>query len=128
MCKLCKYVIIKDGVLCVLETDRMKEVIRNELGVFDYRDYIFDDDPSVYLLVKDLSIYDDDTTIIYRGYLNDCDGVFNGTVIFTKMDELGYVSLSNNDVDLILKHLCKLPNGLFEMRYSIDNTYQSFDC
>ena len=44
------------------------------------------------------------------------------------MDELGYVSLSNNDVDLILKHLCKLPNGLFEMRYSIDNTYQSFDC
>ncbi len=28
MCKLCKYVIIKDGVLCVLETDRMKEVIR----------------------------------------------------------------------------------------------------
>ena len=103
MCKLCKYVIIKGGVLCVLETDRMKEVIRNELGVFDYRDYIFDDDPSVYLLVKDLSIYDDDTTIIYRGYLNDCDGVFNGTVIFTKMDELGYVSLSNNDVDLILK-------------------------
>ena len=47
MSKLCKYVIIKDGVLCVLETDRMKEVIRNELGVFDYRDYIFDDDPSV---------------------------------------------------------------------------------
>ena len=55
MCKLCKYVIIKNGVLCVLETDRMKEVIRNELGVFDYRDYIFDDDPSVYILVKDLS-------------------------------------------------------------------------
>ena len=44
------------------------------------------------------------------------------------LDELGYVSLSDNDVDLILKHLCKLPNGLFEMRYSIDNTYQSFDC
>ena len=77
---------------------------------------------------ESISIYDDDTTIIYRGYLNDCDGVFNGTVIFTKMDELGYVSLSDNDVDLILKHLCKLPNGLFEMRYSIDNTYQSFDC
>ena len=38
------------------------------------------------------------------------------------------INLSNNDVDLILKHLCKLPNGLFEMRYSIDNTYQSFDC
>ena len=36
----------------------MKEVIRNELGVFDYRDYIFDDDPTVYLLVKDLSVYD----------------------------------------------------------------------
>ena len=68
MCKLYKYVIIKDGVLCVLETDRMKEVIRNELGVFDYRDYIFDDDPSVYLLVKDLSVYDTDHTIVYRSF------------------------------------------------------------
>lgn len=71
MCKLCKYVIIKDGVLCVLETDRMKEVIRNELGVFDYRDYIFDDDPSVYLLVKDLSVYDTGHTIVYRSFPDD---------------------------------------------------------
>ena len=47
MFRLCKYVIIKDGVLCMLETDKMKEAIKNELGVFDYRDYIFDDDPSV---------------------------------------------------------------------------------
>lgn len=31
----------------MLETDKMKEAIKNELGVFDYRDYIFDDDPSV---------------------------------------------------------------------------------
>ncbi len=73
MCKLYKYVIIKDGVLCVLETDRMKEVIRNELGVFDYRDYIFDDDPSVYLLVKDLSV-DTDHTIVYRSFPDDADG------------------------------------------------------
>ena len=100
-------------------------------GKCDYCDglgTLFEIDEKLVIPNKKLSIYDDDTTIIYRGYLNDCDGVFNGTVIFTKMDELGYVSLSNNDVDLILKHLCKLPNGLFEMRYSIDNTYQSFDC
>ena len=112
----------------MLKTKRMTDLVKRELGVFDYRDYLFEEDLSIYLLVKDLSIYDDNTTIIYRGYLNDCDGVFNGTVIFTKMDELGYVSLSDNDVDLILKHLCKLPNGLFEMRYSIDNTYQLFEC
>ena len=128
MSKYCKYIIIKDNELKILKSKRMTDLVKRELGVFDYRDYLFEEDLSIYLLVKDLSIYDDDTTIIYRGYLNDCDGVFNGTVIFTKMDELGYVSLSNNDVDLILKHLCKLPNGLFEMRYSIDNTYQSFDC
>lgn len=128
MSKYCKYIIIKDNELKILKTKRMTDLVKRELGVFDYRDYLFEEDLSIYLLVKDLSIYDDDTTIIYRGYLNDCDGVFNGTVIFTKMDELGYVSLSNNDVDLILKHLCKLPNGLFEMKYSIDNTYQSFDC
>ena len=117
MSKYCKYIIIKDNELKILKTKRMTDLVKRELGVFDYRDYLFEEDLSIYLLVKDLSIYDDDTTIIYKG-----------TVIFTKMDELGYVSLSNNDVDLILKHLCKLPNGLFEMRYSIDNTYQSFDC
>lgn len=121
MSKYCKYIIIKDNELKILKTKRMTDLVKRELGVFDYRDYLFEEDLSIYLLVKDLSIYDDDTTIIYRGYLNDCDGVFNGTVNFTKMDELGYVSLSNNDVDLILKHLCKLPNGLFEMRYSIIN-------
>ena len=104
MCKLCKYVIIKDGVLCVLETDRMKEVIRNELGVFDYRDYIFDDDPSVYLLVKDLSVYDTEHTIAYRSVPDDVDSYFSGTVIFTKMDDFGFASLSDNDIDLIRNH------------------------
>ena len=72
----------------------MKEVIRNELGVFDYRDYIFDDDPSVYILVKDLSVYDTDHTIVYRSFPDDADGYFNGTVIFTKMDDFGFAPLS----------------------------------
>jgi hypothetical protein len=36
--------------------------------------------------------------------------------------------LNENDIDLILKHLHKLPNSLFEMRYSIDDTYQLFEC
>ena len=123
MCKLCKYVIIKNGVLYVLETDRMKEVIRNELGVFDYRDYIFDDDPSVYLLVKDLSVYDTGHTIVYRSFPDDSDGYFNGTVIFTKMDDFGFASLSNNDIDMIRNHLRKLPSGLFEMRYTMKDSY-----
>ena len=123
MCKLYKYVIIKDGVLCVLETDRMKEVIRNELGVFDYRDYIFDDDPSVYLLVKDLSVYDAEHTIAYRSVPDDVDSYFNGTVIFTKMDDYGFVSLSNDDIDLIRSHLRRLPDGLFEMSYSLKDSY-----
>ena len=123
MCKLCKYVIIKNGVLCVLETDRMKEVIRNELGVFDYRDYIFDDDPSVYLLVKDLSVYDTDHTIVYRSFPDDVDSYFNSTVIFTKIDDFGFASLSNNDIDMIRNHLRKLPSGLFEMRYTMKDSY-----
>lgn len=123
MCKLCKYVIIKDGVLCVLETDRMEEVIRNELGVFDYRDYLFDDDPSVYLLVKDLSVFDANHTITYISDPDDVDGYFNGTVIFTKMDDFGFASLSNNDIDIIRSHLRRLPSGLFEMYYSLKDSY-----
>lgn len=123
MCKLCKYVIIKDGILCALETDRMEEVIRNELGVFDYRDYLFDDDPSVYLLVKDLSVYDTDHTIVYRSFLDDADGYFNGTVIFTKMDDFGFASLGDIDIDIIRNHLRRLPSGLFEMSYSLKDSY-----
>ena len=123
MSKLFKYVIIKDGVLCVMETDKMKKVIRNELGVFDYRDYIFDDDPSVYLLVKDLSVYDTEHTIAYRSVSDDVDSYFNGTVIFTKMDDFGFASLSDNDIDLIRNHLHRLPDGLFEMSYSLEDSY-----
>ena len=122
MCKLCKYVIIKDGVLCVLETDRMTEVIRNELGVFDYRDYLFDDDPSVYLLVKDLSVFDANHTITYISDPDDVDGYFNGTVIFTKMDDFGFASLSNDDIDIIRSHLRRLPSGLFEISYSLKDS------
>ena len=87
--------VVKDNELKILKTKRMTDLVKRELGVFDYRDYLFEEDLSIYLLVKDLSIYDDDTTIIYRGYLNDCDGVFNGTVIFTKMDELGFGNCTN---------------------------------
>ena len=117
MSKYYRYVIIKNNELKILN------LVKKELSVFDYRDYLFEDDLSVYLLVRDLSVYDNDTTIIYRSYPGDCDGVFNGTVIFTKMDEYGYVSLNDDDIDLILRHLCKLPNGLFEMRYFVDDTY-----
>ena len=106
----------------------MEKLVKNELGVFDYRHYLFENDLSIYLLVRDLNVYHNDTTIIYRSSPGDCDGIFNGTVIFTKMNEYGYVSLKENDIDLILKHLHKLPNGLFEMRYSINDTYQLFDC
>ena len=128
MSKYYRYVIIKNNELKVLKTKKMENLVKKELGVFDYRDYLFEDDLSIYLLVKDLSVYDNDTTIIYRSYLGDCDGIFNGTVIFTKMNEYGYVSLNDNDIDLILKHLHKLPNGLFEMRYFVNDTCQLFDC
>ena len=128
MSKYYRYVIIKNNELKILKTKKMENLVKKELGVFDYRDYLFEDDLSIYLLVRDLSVYDNDTTIVYRSNPGDCDGIFNGTVIFTKMNEYGYVSLNDNDIDLILKHLYKLPNGLFEMRYSIDDTYQLFEC
>lgn len=113
MSKYYSYVIIKNKELKILKTKRMEKLVKNELGVFDYRDYLFKDDLSIYLLIRDLSVYNNDPTIIYRSSLGDCDGIFNGTVIFTKMNECGYVSLNDNDIDLIIKHLHMLPNGLF---------------
>ena len=123
MSKYYRYVIIKNNELKILKTKKMENLVKKELSVFDYRDYLFEDDLSVYLLVRDLSVYDNDTTIIYRSYPGDCDGAFIGTVIFTKLEKYGYVSLNDDDIDLILRHLCKLPNGLFEMRYFVDDTY-----
>lgn len=128
MSKYYRYVIIKNNELKILKTKKMEKLVKNELGVFDYRHYLFENDLSIYLLVRDLNVYDNDTTIIYRSSPGDCDGIFNGTVIFTKMNEYGYVSLNDNDINLIIKHLHMLPNGLFEMRYSINDTYQLFDC
>lgn len=49
--------------------------------------------------------------------------IFDGTVIFTKMDDFGFASLSNNDIDIIRNHLCRLSDGLFEMSYSLKNSY-----
>ena len=54
--KYCKYIIIKDNELKILKTKRMTDLVKRELGVFDYRDYLFEEDLSIYLLVKDLSI------------------------------------------------------------------------
>ena len=122
MSEYCRYVIIKNNELKILETKRMIKLIKKELGFFDYRDYLFEDNLSIYLLESDLSIFGDDTSIIYRSYPGDCDSTFSGTVIFTKMNEHGYVSLNKDDIDLILKHINKLSNGLFEMRYFNDDT------
>ena len=53
MSKYCKYIIIKDNELKILKTKRMTDLVKRELGVFDYRDYLFEEDLSIYLLVKD---------------------------------------------------------------------------
>ena len=66
MSEYCGYVIIKNNELKILETKRMIKLIKKELGFFDYRDYLFEDNLSIYLLVSDLSIFGDDTSIIYR--------------------------------------------------------------
>ena len=99
MSEYCRYVIIKNNELKILETKRMIKLIKKELGFFDYRDYLFEDNLSIYLLVSDLSIFGDDTSIIYRSYPGDCDSTFSGTVIFTKMNEHGYVSLNKDDIE-----------------------------
>lgn len=104
MSEYCRYVIIKNNELKILETKRMAKLVKRNLVFFDYCDYLFE----IYLLVSDLSIFGDDTSIIYRLYPGDCDSTFNRTVIFTKMNEHGYVSLNKGDMDLILKHINKL--------------------
>lgn len=36
MSKYCKYIIIKDNELKILKTKRMTDLVKRELGVFDY--------------------------------------------------------------------------------------------
>lgn len=113
------YAMIKNNKFNVLKTKNLSMIIKKELGVFDYQDYLFDENEYIYLLVRDLSFYDNNTSITYRN-IDDEITCFNGTVIFTRMNENGYVSLSDNDLAAIRKHLCQLDNGIFDMRYSID--------
>ena len=52
MSEYCRYVIIKNNELKILVTKRMTKLIKKELGFFDYRDYLFEDNLSIYLLVS----------------------------------------------------------------------------
>lgn len=125
MLSSCQYAIIENGIFTVSTTRNMKRFVKSTLGLFDYRDFLFEDDSSIYILVKDISFYDNDKTIIYRSSPNDSDSYFNGKVIFTKMNEYGFVSLSNDDIDLIKRHIHKLSTGLFEMSY-FSNRFDQF--
>ena len=44
MSKYYRYVIIKNNELKVLKTKKMENLVKKELSVFDYRDYLFEDD------------------------------------------------------------------------------------
>lgn len=115
-----QYAIIENGSFTVSTTSNMKGFIKSTLGMFDYRDYLFEEDSSIYILVKNLSFYDNDRSIIYKSDCGDSDSYFNGKVIFTKMNEHGFMTLTDDDIDLIKRHTHKLSTGLFEMFYSTD--------
>ena len=82
-------------------------------------------DGSVYLFLTcfPITVYDTDHTIAYKFVQDDVDSYLNGTVIFTRIDDFGFASLSNKDIDIIRNHLHRLPDGLFEMSYSSKDSY-----
>lgn len=120
MSKSYKYVLIENGIMKVCCTKRMNKTVKDIFAFFDYRDYLFEEDSSLYILVKDMSYFDEKPTILYLSPFEDDDVSFNGTIVFAKFNEEGFTSLTNKDITLIQQHLHKLSNGLFQMYYSLN--------
>lgn len=116
MSRLFRYLMIKNGDVVAIETRNVLKSIVNEFKVFDYRDYLFDEDLDIYVFVKDLSYYDDNHTIYYY-YGDDLIETFNGTVIFARMVENGFRTLSKNDIELINNHLSRIDRNSFKLNY-----------
>ncbi len=107
---------IKNGDVVAIETRNVLKSIVNEFKMFDYRDYMFDEDLDIYVFVKDLSYYDDNHTVYYY-YGDDLIETFNGTVIFARMVENGFRTLSKNDIELINNHLSRIDRNSFKLNY-----------
>ena len=116
MSRLFRYLMIKNGDAVAIETRNVLKSIVNEFKVFDYRDYLFDEDLDIYVFVKDLSYYDDNHTVYYY-YGDDLIETFNGTVIFARMVENGFRTLSKNDIELINNHLSRIDRNSFKLNY-----------
>lgn len=116
MSRLFRYLMIKNGDVAAIETRNVLKSIVNEFKVFDYRDYLFDEDFDIYVFVKDLSYYDDNHTVYYY-YGDDLIETFNGTVIFARMVENGFRTLSKNDIELINNHLSRIDRNSFKLNY-----------
>ena len=120
MSRLFRYLMIKNGDVVAIETRNVLKSIVNEFKVFDYRDYLFDEDLDIYVFVKDLSYYDDNHTVYYY-YGDDLIETFNGTVIFARMVENGFRTLSKNDIELINNHLSRIDRNSFKLNYFANN-------
>lgn len=116
MSRLFRYLMIKNGDVVAIETRNVLKSIVNEFEMFDYRDYLFDEDLDIYVFVKDLSYYDDNHTVYYY-YGDDLIETFNGTVIFARMVENGFRTLSKNDIELINNHLSRIDRNSFKLNY-----------
>lgn len=116
MSRLFRYLMIKNGDVVTIETRNVLKSIVNEFEMFDYRDYLFDEDLDIYVFVKDLSYYDDNHTVYYY-YGDDLIETFNGTVIFAKMVENGFRTLPKNDIELINNHLSRIDRNSFKLNY-----------
>lgn len=116
MSRLFRYLMIKNGDVVAIETRNVLKSIVNEFKMFDYRDYMFDEDLDIYVFVKDLSYYDDNHAVYYY-YGDDLIETFNGTVIFARMVENGFRTLSKNDIELINNHLSRIDRNSFKLNY-----------
>lgn len=111
-----KYVKVKNGKVTVHTTQNFSRTLKTVFkgNFYDSRDYLFAKDMDIRVFVEDLSIYNKPDTIYYyqEGELLE---IFCGTVLFAKMGEEDFETLSEENVQLILNSLKRINPTQFEI-------------
>lgn len=117
MARKYKYIIIDNGNVSVNESADMRKVIKETFGWFDSTDYLFDDNLNIRAFVKEFSLFDCEPSVLCCQN-DELVFSFNGTVIFSSLNEYSYSSLSTRDIQIILSRLSRIDDTHF--RLSLD--------
>lgn len=108
------YVMIKNGDISINKTNNIKRVFKKEFdeGRFDSRDWLFKEDLDIRVFVENESVFTKPETLYF--YVdNEIEEIFYGTVIFTRLTEKSFETLTDEKLSLIINSIKLTDNNKF---------------